>query len=147
MLMYRLRRLLVTSTDKMSAETLHVLGKPYTRPSKAIAFDRAVDGAVTPTAHCMQRLTQRPQDLKLRRLSPARTYAAYMESEDRHIATMVEPSLDYRTVWLNHERQRRTTTVRRVPAGSGGATVRKQFPTIKAPLHPDGLRRPDSLHL
>ena len=100
MLMYRLRRLLVTSTDKMSAETLHVSGRPYTRPSKAVAFDRAVDGAVTPIAHCMQLLTQRPQDLKLRRLSPARTYAAYMESEDRHIATMIEPSLrlDYRTV-------------------------------------------------
>ena len=68
MLRYRLKRLLVTSIDKLVVGTLHVADKPYIQPSTAVAFGRAVDGAVTSTAHCMNRLTQRSQDSKVWRL-------------------------------------------------------------------------------
>ena len=133
LLMYQLNRLLVASTNKADSSVLFVNGKPFKPSPKGASFHKTVAGAVTPTAHCLHRLTQRRQCPTVRQVRSPTAVEAMEE--------VLRPSLDYRSIWLNHERQcrLRAASGRSPVQPSAEAALRKQFPTINAPLHPEGL--------
>ena len=117
--------------------------RPYTlyrKPSRS-PYDRHVDGTPSDTASALRRIRADPSlTLSLRKLPSFRL----LHGEHQMLRTL-ESCTSFRHIWLadmlESSARVRAASSSVDPAPHGDAWLRKQHPTILAPIHPDGLQR------